>query len=306
MTLTSAFLVLIMIMIWKSHILLVISYVLVIGSVELLYLSSVFYKFDQGGYLPLAFAVVLMTIMYIWNDVHRRKYFYELDHKISLEKLNEIATDKNLCRMPGLAMFYSELVQGIPPIFKHYVENVPALHSILIFLTIKSLPISKVPVEERFLFRRVEPRDQNMFRCVVRYGYIDVRSEDEPFEKMLVERLKQFIINDFWFSQRKLSNGKNDGELEVEFFNEEDENEEVEHVKEELEREIEAMDQASHAGIVHLIGENEVVARKGASIGKRFLINYAFNFLKKNLRQTENVFEIPQKRMLKVGMTYEL
>ena len=306
MTLTSAFLVLIMIMIWKSHILLVISYVLVIGSVELLYLSSVFYKFDQGGYLPLAFAAILMTIMYIWNDVHRRKYFYELDHKISLEKLNEIATDKNLCRMPGLAMFYSELVQGIPPIFKHYVENVPALHSILIFLTIKSLPISKVPVEERFLFRRVEPRDQNVFRCVVRYGYIDVRSEDEPFEKMLVERLKQFIINDFWFSQRKLSNGKNDGELEVEFFNEEDENEEVEHVKEEVEREIEAMDQASHAGIVHLIGENEVVARKGASIGKRFLINYAFNFLKKNLRQTENVFEIPQKRMLKVGMTYEL
>ena len=306
MTLTSAFLVLIMIMIWKSHILLVISYVLVIGSVELLYLSSVFYKFDQGGYLPLAFATILMTIMYIWNDVHRRKYFYELDHKISLEKLNEIAIDKNLCRMPGLAMFYSELVQGIPPIFKHYVENVPALHSILIFLTIKSLPISKVPVEERFLFRRVEPRDQNMFRCVVRYGYIDVRSEDEPFEKMLVERLKQFIINDFWFSQRKLSNGKNDGELEVEFFNEEDENEEVEHVKEELEREIEAMDQASHAGIVHLIGENEVVARKGAGIGKRFLINYAFNFLKKNLRQTENVFEIPQKRMLKVGMTYEL
>ena len=306
MTLTSAFLVLIMIMIWKSHILLVISYVLVIGSVELLYLSSVFYKFDQGGYLPLAFAAILMTIMYIWNDVHRRKYFYELDHKISLEKLNEIATDKNLCRMPGLAMFYSELVQGIPPIFKHYVENVPALHSILIFLTIKSLPISKVPVEERFLFRRVEPRDQNVFRCVVRYGYIDVRSEDEPFEKMLVERLKQFIINDFRFSQRKLSNGKNDGELEVEFFNEEDENEEVEHVKEELEREIEAMDQALHAGIVHLIGENEVVARKGASIGKRFLINYAFNFLKKNLRQTENVFEIPQKRMLKVGMTYEL
>ncbi|KAK7843282.1 potassium transporter 5 [Quercus suber] len=301
-----AFLVIIMIMIWKSHILLVISYVLVIGSVELLYLSSVFYKFDQGGYLPLAFAAILMTIMYIWNDVHRRKYFYELDHKISLEKLKEIAAEKNLCRMPGLAMFYSELVQGIPPIFKHYVENVPALHSVLVFLTIKSLPISKVPVEERFLFRRVKPRDQNVFRCVVRYGYTDVRSEDEPFEKMLVERLKQFIINDFWFSQRKLSNGENDGELEVEFVNEEDENEDVEHVEEELEREIEAMEQASHAGIVHLIGENEVVACKGAGIGKRFLINYAFNFLKKNLRQTENVFEIPHKRMLKVGMTYEL
>ena len=311
MTLTSAFLVLIMIMIWKTHILLVISYVLVIGSVELLYLSSVFYKFDQGGYLPLAFAAVLMSVMYIWNDVHRRKYFYELDHKVSLGRLKEIAADTNLCRMPGLAMFYSELVQGIPPIFKHYVENVPALHSVLVFVTIKSLPISKVPVEERFLFRRVEPKDQNVFRCVMRYGYTDTRSEHESFEKMLVERLKEFIINDFWFSQSKLSNGENDGELDVEFVNGEDENKDVNHVdekklQEELETEIEALDRASRAGIVHLIGENEVVAGKGAGIAKRFLINYAFNFLKKNLRQTENVFEIPHKRMLKVGMTYEL
>jgi KUP system potassium uptake protein len=173
MALTSAFLVLIMIMIWKSHILLIVSYVLVIGSVELLYLSSVLYKFDQGGYLPLAFAAVLMSIMYISNDVDRRKYFYELNHKVSLEKLKEIAADTKFCRLPGLALFYSELVQGIPPIFKHYVANVPAIHSTLIFVSIKSLPISKVPVEERFLFRRVQPKDQNVFRCVVRYGYKD-------------------------------------------------------------------------------------------------------------------------------------
>ena len=65
MTLTSALLVLIMILIWKSHILLVINYVVV----ELIYSSSVLYKF---GYLPLAFAAVLMIIMYIWNDVYRR------------------------------------------------------------------------------------------------------------------------------------------------------------------------------------------------------------------------------------------
>ncbi|GLT66554.1 hypothetical protein SLA2020_389120 [Shorea laevis] len=280
MTLTSAFLVLIMIMIWKSHILLIVSYVLVIGTVELLYLSSVLYKFDQGGYLPLAFAAVLMTIMYIWNDVRRRKYFYELNHKVSLEKLKEIVADTKCCRIPGLALFYSERFQGIPPIFKHYIENVPAMHSTLVFVSVKSLPINKVPVEERFLFGRVEPKDQNVFQCVVRYGYTDRPYEQEPLEKMLVERLKEFIIDNFWFDRKKL--------------------------KEEVEREIEALDEAWLAGVVHLIGENEVVAEKGAGVGKRFLINYAYNFLRKNVRQTENAFDIPHKRMLKVGMTYEL
>ncbi|KAL6271795.1 hypothetical protein ACE6H2_028706 [Prunus campanulata] len=318
MTLTSSFLVLIMIMIWKTNIFLVISYVLVIGSVELMYLSSVLYKFDQGGYLPLAFAMVLMIIMFVWNDVHRRKYYYELDHKISPEQLKEIAAGANFCRMPGLAMFYSELVQGIPPIFNHYAANVPALHSVLVFVSIKSLPISKVPLEERFLFRRVEPKELNVFRCVARYGYTDVRNEHEPFEGLLVEKLKEFVKDNFWISQRNMDN--NNGEKfdikEEEFddglANGENCKEDVRQVDDQekqqdlLDEEIEAIDKAWRWGVVHLIGENEVTAAKGAGIVKRILIDYAYNFLKRNLRQSDKVFDIPHKRMLKVGMTYEL
>jgi KUP system potassium uptake protein len=81
---------------------------------------------------------------------------------------------------------------------------------------------------------------------------------------------------------------------------------EKEKQQEDAEREIEIIDKACRAGVVHLIGENEVIASKGASLGDRILINYAYNFLKKNLRQSEKVFDIPHKRMLKVGMTYEL
>lgn len=295
MTLTSALLVLVMIMIWKTHIVLIVGYVLIFGSVELIYLSSVLYKFDQGGYLPLAFAAALMIIMYVWNDVYRRKYYYDLDHKISPQKFQEIAAGTNICRIPGLAMFYSELVQGIPPIFKHYVANVPAVHSVLVFVTIKSLPISKVPMEERFLFRRVQPKGLNVFRCVARYGYTEVRNEQEPFEKLLVGRLKEFIAEEFWVSQQELQNG--DGEKQVI---------EQENLREAIEKEIEAVEVASGAGIVHLISENEVIASKGANIGKRILIDYGYNFLKRNLRQSEKMFDIPHKRMVKVGMTYEL
>ncbi|CAI8615072.1 unnamed protein product [Vicia faba] len=303
MTLTSAFLTLIMIVIWKTHILLIISYVLIIGSVELVYLSSVLYKFDQGGYLPLAFSAILMFIMFVWNTVYRRKYFYELDHKISPEKFREVACDTSLCRFPSLAVFYSELVQGIPPIFKHYVANVPALNSVLVFVSIKSLPISKVAIGERFLFRRVQPKEFNVFRCVVRYGYTDVRNEKEPFEKLMVERLKEFIVKEYYWSQKMIQDGETDENLNV------DKSQEISdegRVKEAIEKEIETIEKASRAGVVHLIGENEVIASKGAGFGKRLLIDYAYNFLKKNLRQSEKLFDIPHKRMVKVGMTYEL
>ena len=308
MALTSSFLVLIMVMIWKTHILLVISYVLVIGTVELLYLSSVLYKFDQGGYLPLAFAFFLMAIMYIWNDVYRRKYYYELHHKISPEKVKEIAVDANFCRIPGLAIFYSELVHGIPPIFKHYVANVPAVHSMLVFVSIKSLPISKVPLEERFLFRRIQPNELNMFRCVVSYGYTDVRNEQqEPFERTLIERLKEFTREDYLFSTmicNEKEGVENGGASENGSVHDGNVNNEKQ--LELMEREIEVLDKAWRAGVVHLVGENEVIAGKEAGTGKRILINYAYNFLRKNLRQTDKMFDIPRQRLLKVGMTYEL
>ncbi|CAA0828548.1 Potassium transporter 5 [Striga hermonthica] len=302
MALTSAFLVLIMIVIWKTHIFLVIAYVLIIGSVELVYLSSVLYKFDQGGYLPLAFALFLMTIMFVWNSVYRKKYHFELDHKLSREEVKGIIEDMDSHRLPGLAIFYSELVHGIPPIFKHYVSNVPALHSVLVFVSFKSLPISRVPVEERFLFRRVQPKELQVFRCVVRYGYKDVRNEEEPFERLLFERLKEFIRQDYWHNVRPIEHIDGDGELSSEG----EVHGEIGEEGDDLAGEIEGLDRAWRFAVVHMVGEHEVVAGKGANIGKRVMIDYAYNFLKKNLRQSNRVFDIPQKRMLKVGMTYEL
>lgn len=301
MVLTSSFTVLIMIMIWRTHILLIISYVVVIGFMELIYLSSVLYKFNQGGYLPLAFSAILMMIMFVWNDVYRKKYNYELVNKISSEKINNIiSNDTHVSRVPGLAVFYSEIVQGIPPIFKHYVENVPALHSVLIFVSIKSLHISTVRPEERFLFRRVHPRDLNVYRCVARYGYTDMGKDQQPFEVMLVEKLKEYIKEEIWPIEMQRNE-------DVDENNEERRRENQKARKEALEREIETIDKAFSAGVVHLIGENEVVAKKGANIAKKALINHAYNLLQRNLKVGDKaIVDIPHKRMLKVCMTYEL
>lgn len=310
-TITSSFMVLVMFLIWKKNIILVILYICCIMSVEVTYLSSVMYKFPHGGYLPIAFASALMLIMLTWNYVYRKKYYYEVENKVSPDTLREIVLQNNLSTLPGLAIFYSELVHGIPPIFEHYLGNVPALHSVLVFASIKSLPISKVPPEERFLFRRVYPRELYVFRCVVRYGYTDVRNEQEPFEKMLIERLKEFMRNDFWVhtEKKQIEHAEESAEVKHESIrdvNGDSEEGVIQAKEEESEREVEVVDKAWRAGVVHMMGENEVIAGKGANFGKKIVIDLAYNFLKKNLRQSDKVFDIPRKRLLKVGMTYEL
>ncbi|GAB4829843.1 hypothetical protein Ancab_019491 [Ancistrocladus abbreviatus] len=313
-TITSSFMVLVMTVIWKKHFLLVMAYIVFIMSIEVTYLSSVLYKFTHGGYLPLAFATVAMTIMYTWNYVYRKKYYYEVDHKVSSYQLRDIAAQSDLCRIPGLSIFYSELVHGIPPIFEHYASNIPALHSVLVFVSFKSLPISKIPPEERFLFRRGQPRELYVFRCVVRHGYTDVHQEEEPFERLLIERVKDFVREQHWLDSLA-QKGKNDSiEREAEededgINNSNDEGMQAEGEgmnNGELERETEVLEKAYKAGVVHLMGESQVVAGKGAGLGKKVLINCGYNFLKKNLRQTDKMFDVPRKRLLKIGMTYEL
>uniref|UniRef100_A0A803MWQ1 Potassium transporter n=1 Tax=Chenopodium quinoa TaxID=63459 RepID=A0A803MWQ1_CHEQI len=310
-TITSSFIVLVMLVIWKKHIILVIMYVCCIMSIELVYLSAVLYKFPHGGYFPIAFASILLTIMFIWNYVYRKRYYYEMENKVSPDTLREIVSRSNLCRIPGIAIFYSELVHGIPPIFNHYVENIPALHSVLIFVSVKSLPVSKIPLEERFLFRRVHPRELNVFRCVVRYGYAETRYEDAPFETMLIERLKEFIRDDFWvlgndYQTQSMYHQSDEEDSICHKDDDEDEEYMLKAKEDALENEIVMIDQARCSGVVHMMGESEVIASKGSSVGKKIVIDLAFNFLKRNLRQSDKVFDIPRKQLLKVGMTYEL
>lgn len=199
MLITTCMVTLIMIVIWKTNIWLIMLFVSLFGAIEILYLSSVLYKFVDGGYLPLAFSLLMMLIMGIWHYVHVKRYKFELKHRVSSDYITQLALKQDVRRIPGVGFLYSELVQGIPPIFSHFVEKIPSIHSVLVFVSIKHLPISRVEMQERFLFRQIGPRDYRMFRCVVRYGYRDVLEEAKEFEVLLIEQLKQFIHHEYFF-----------------------------------------------------------------------------------------------------------
>ena len=216
----------------------------------------------------------------------------------STGELVQIASAPSIHRVPGLALFYTELVHGISPIFTHYVANVPALHSVLVFVSIKSLPISTVPLEDRFLFQRVEPHELGILLCVVRYGYKDPRTEWESFEQTLVNQLKEFIRKDALMSRLLERRGVSD-EL--------DDNKVAGIIEEMVQREVGIVDDAIKlGGVVYPMGESEVMTSKGSSLLKKIAINYGYVWLKRCVRQADKFFMIPRKRLLKVGMTYEI
>lgn len=327
MVITTFMVTLIMLVIWKTNIVWIGMFLVVFGSIEMLYLSSVMYKFKSGGYLPLAITVVLMAMMAIWQYVHVLKYRYEMREKISRETAMQMVTSPDVNRVPGIGLFYTELVHGITPLFSHYISNLSSVHSIFVLISIKSLPINRVASSERFFFRYLEPKDSGIFRCVVRYGYKeDIEGPDE-FERQFVHYLKEFIHHEHFMS--------GGGEVN-EIDKEEESNVETTVVPlstsvpssgrvgsahssssdkirsgrvvlvQSVEDQTELVEKARGKGMVYLMGETEITAEKDSSLFKKFIVNHAYNFLKKNCREGDKALAIPRSKLLKVGMTYEL
>ncbi|GMH06547.1 hypothetical protein Nepgr_008387 [Nepenthes gracilis] len=337
MVITTCMVTLIMLMIWKTKIWKIILFVIIFGLIELLYLSSVLYKFKQGGYLPLAFALILMTIMGIWHYVHTKRYMYEVQHKVSTDSMKNIVNSPNINRVPGIGLLYSELVHGIPPIFPHFVNSIPSIHSVLVFVSVKSLPISKVASEERFMFRQIEPRENMMFRCVVRYGYNDVNEPPTQFERHLVENLIDFIrqghlmlnavttedgdqttsiqhstlfATDFGRGRGSVNSAVHVEELQQEnrTLGVSSESMNADNLALPLREaeEVRFVQNALDEGVVYLLGETKVIAKQESSLLNKIVVNYVYDFLRKNFRQGEEVMAVPHSRLLRVGMTYEV
>ncbi|KAK1272159.1 Potassium transporter 5 [Acorus gramineus] len=264
MIISSSLLTLIMLMIWQTSLILIILFVIIFGSFELLYFSSVLFKFTEGGYLPLTFASILFFVMYVWHYVQTMRYNYEVDQKVSTQYLSSLGSNLIISRVPGVGLLYTELTQGLPAIFPHFLTNLPAIHSVLVFVSVTYLPVNKVPVDERFLLRRVGPKDYKMYRCIARYGYRDKRVGNEEFENLLMEHLKSYIAKE----------------------------------------EIMFLETSRNAGVVYLLGHTEVRANEDSCLFRKIIIDYVYDFLRRNSRQGFVALQIPNRNLLQVGMNY--
>ncbi|KAL5762028.1 hypothetical protein ACOSP7_018292 [Xanthoceras sorbifolium] len=340
MIVSTTLVTLVMLLIWQSNLFLVLCFPLVFGSVELIYLSAVLSKITEGGWLPLVFASFFLCVMYIWNYGSVLKYQSEVREKISMDSLLDLGSDLGTVRVPGIGLVYNQLVQGIPSIFGQFLRSLPAIHSTIVFVCIKYVPVPVVPQEERFLFRRVGPKDYHIFRCIARYGYKDVRKEDHHiFEQLLVGSLEKFLrkeaqdlalersveheYNSVSVGSRgpEVPGGYGADDLRMPLIHDWSLEEAGTSIPEQvvpalpssvmpldydpsLEHELSALREAMDSGFTYLLAHGDVRAKKNSFFLKKLVINYFYAFLKRNCRAATANMSVPHMNILEVGMTY--
>nr|QAU20963.1 K transporter protein [Fragaria vesca subsp. vesca] len=309
MFITTCLMFLIISTVWKQNILVASLFVIIFGSLELLYISACLSKVHKGGWVPLCSAFIIMSLMSIWNYGTVKKDAFELENKVPLDRLLSSGPSIGIARVPGICLVYSNIPSGLPPMFAHFVTNFPTFHQTLIFVTLQSFMVPKVPVNERFVVSRVGLPEMLIFRCLVRYGYKDAR-DCYKFEIQLIEEVAEFLKQEAHSKEMAVREPSPNhmfgalGDDEVSIASSEQWRNEIKVGSVEC-QEVTKLKECREAGVAYMIGNNYIVARPISPFLKKFAIS-VYNFLRRNCRRPANALGIPHPTLLEVGMLYRV
>lgn len=334
---------LVIVLCWHRSVCLAICFIFFFGSIEALYFSASLIKFLEGAWVPIALGFIFLIVMYIWHYGTLKKYEFDVQNKVSINWLLGLGPNLGIVRVRGIGLINTELVSGIPAIFSHFVTNLPAFHQVVVFLCIKSVPVPHVRPKERFLVGRVGPKEYRLYRCIARYGYRDIHKDDLEFEKDLVCSVAEFIrserpecvvgVVDLENDEKMTVVGTSSSNFEgIKMCDDDPDFSELVGTSElreirspekprkrvrfvlpespridmEAQEELHELMEAREAGMAFILGHSYVRAKRGSSFMKRIVINFGYDFLRRNSRGPNYALSLPHASTLEVGMVYHV
>lgn len=137
---------------------------------DLAYLGANMLKFIDGGWCPIAIALVIVLAMKTWRDgrAELRKRLGGVTVPLDLF-LKDVARQKPH-RVSGCAVFMTALPDDTPLVLLHHLKHNQVLHEQVVLLTIQSANRPVVPDEERL---KVESLGAGFSRIFAQFGFME-------------------------------------------------------------------------------------------------------------------------------------
>ena len=138
--------------------------------IDLSFLGANALKLFQGGWVTLAVALLLFTLMTTWRTGRRLVAERLTARAIPLETFVATVAAVRPARVPGTAVFMTAQPTGTPPALVHNLQYNKVLHEHVIVLTVSTAQKPHVPPEERVSIERLP---HHLFNVRVQYGFME-------------------------------------------------------------------------------------------------------------------------------------
>jgi KUP system potassium uptake protein len=170
--------------------------------VDTTFLTANMLKVAEGGWVPLAFGIVMMVVMYTWRRGSRLLFEKTRRQETPLDALVAMLEKKPPVQVPGTAVFLTSDPTSAPTALMHSLKHYKVLHEKNVILSVKTSHLPRVSDEERV---RIEPVGKTFSRLIIRCGYME--TPNVPKALAIARKLGwQFDImsTSFFLSRRAL------------------------------------------------------------------------------------------------------
>jgi KUP system potassium uptake protein len=127
-------------------------------------------KLPQGGYIPIAIAVLMFTVFITWVGGRRRLAMALADLSTPIETFVKEVDHKPASMTDGTAIFLTPHPEGIPFILRHHWLHKSVLREEVVLLTIVNHRRPHVDAANRVVVEQIVPR---LTRITANYGFME-------------------------------------------------------------------------------------------------------------------------------------
>ena len=133
-------------------------------------------KIADGGWIPLAVAVALFTMMTTWKSGRAALEQFVMKASLPIDLFMSDLSDRRPHRVKGTAVFMTGNPEGAPVVLLHHFKHNKVLHEQVVLLSIVTDRVPEVPSKQRVTVREL---GQGFFQVVAHYGFMQTPNAPE-------------------------------------------------------------------------------------------------------------------------------
>jgi KUP system potassium uptake protein len=140
-----------------------------VATAEALFFASNATKILAGGWFPLACGLVIFTLLTTWKRGGEVLSADAARKNVPLEGFFDLLGD--VVRVPGTGVYLSSDPDSVPTTLLHNLKHNKVLHDRIVFVTVVTKDVPRVPDAQRTEVRVLEP--QHRYQVLLQYGFME-------------------------------------------------------------------------------------------------------------------------------------